>query len=310
MTRFRHDDFAKDLLRTILEPYGKVKIDRVVKSELRKIDVFFTPAEVVPDDPTLQLLWKCAQYGASFEPFRSPVQEEEICSTMGKLFDVHAFLTRKAKREKKPPMKVSERPQLWIITPTMSPEKLKTSNLTSKGDDWCEGIYWMNDAVCTGFIVVHKLPKTPETVWFRTLGRGKVQQEAIDEIAALPKDSVYRQKVLELFISLKVNLENSTDRDPDETELLMSLAESPVFVEYMEQATANALAQGMTTGVMTGYKSVVESMMVKRFGSLDAELNAVVPNIIKLSPSEFTPLLMDLSREELLDRFTDGTTKV
>jgi hypothetical protein len=98
----------------------------------------------------------------------------------------------------------------------------------------------------------------------------------IDEIAALPKDSVYRQKVLELFVSLKVNLENSTDRDPDETELLMSLAESPVFVEYMEQATANALAQGVTTGVMTGYQSVVESMMVKRFGSLDAELNAVV----------------------------------
>jgi hypothetical protein len=132
----------------------------------------------------------------------------------------------------------------------------------------------------------------------------------IDEIAALPKDSVYRQKVLELFVSLKVNLENSTDRDPDETELLMSLAESPVFVEYMEQATANALAQGVTTGVMTGYQSVVESMMVKRFGSLDAELNAVVPNVIKLSPSEFTPLLMDLSREELIDRFTGGTTKI
>jgi hypothetical protein len=90
----------------------------------------------------------------------------------------------------------------------------------------------------------------------------------------------------------------------------MSLAESPVFVEYMEQATANALAQGVTRGVMTGYQSVVESMMVKRFGSLDAELSAVVPNIIKLSPSEFTPFLMDLSREELIDRFTDGTTKV
>jgi hypothetical protein len=301
MTRFRHDEFAKDLLRTILEPYGNVKIDRLVKSELRKIDVFFTPADLVPDDPTLQLLWKCAQYGASFEPFRSPVQEEEICSTMGKLFDVHALLTRKAKREKKPPIKVSERPQLWIITPTMSSEKLKTSNLTSKGDDWCEGIYWMNDTVCTGFIVVHQLPKTPETVWFRTLGRGKVQQEAIDEIAALPKDSVYRQKVLELFVSLKVNLENSTDRDSDEMELLMSLAESPVFVEYMKQATADA--------VNTANKTVVESLIIDRFGSLDKELSAIVPSIIKLSPPEFIPLVMHLSREELVDRFTNHRTE-
>jgi hypothetical protein len=301
MTRFRHDEFAKDLLRTILEPYGKVKIDRLVKSELRRIDVFFTPAEVVPDDPTLQLLWKCAQYGASFEPFRSPVQEEEICSTMGKLFNVHALLTRKAKREKKPPMKVSERPQLWIITPTMSSEKLKTSNLTSKGDDWCEGIYWMNDAVCTGFIVVHQLPKTPETVWFRTLGRGKVQQEAIDEIAALPKESVYRQKVLELFVSLKVNLENSTDRDPDETELLMSLAESPVFVEYMERATAQAIE--------TSDRSTVEIMIVDRFGAVDDELSAIIPNIIKLPKSEYVSLVMHMSREELIDRFTNHGTE-
>jgi hypothetical protein len=78
-------------------------------------------------------------------------------------------------------------------------------------------------------------------------------------------------------------------------ELIMSLAESPVFVEYMERATADA--------VKTGYQSVAESMMIKRFGSLDAELSAVVPNIIKLSPSEFTVMLMDLSREELIDRF-------
>jgi hypothetical protein len=37
-----------------------------------------------------------------------------------------------------------------------------------------------------------------------------------------------------------------------------------------------------------------ESMLSKRFGSLDAELSAVVTNnIIKLPPSEFTPLHRD-----------------
>ena len=194
----------------------------------------------------------------------------------------------------------------------MSEEKLAAVNAIKGGEEWGEGVYLLGKTFRTGIIVVHQLPKTPETVWFRTLGRGKVQQEAIDEIAALPKDSVYRQKVLELFAVLKVNLENSTNKDSDEMELLMSLAESPVFVEYMKQATAKAsaeaLAQGVTTGVMTGYQSVVESMMVKRFGSLDAELSAAVPNILKLSPSEFTPLMMDLSREELINRFTDGTT--
>jgi hypothetical protein len=295
MTKFKHDEFAKDLLKAILEPYGEIKTDRVVTNEIRKIDVFFIPAEIVPNDPTLQLLWKCALRGASFEPFRSPVREHEVRSTMGKLFDVHAEMGREAHREDRKLPKTNELPQLWIITPTMSEEKLEDVNAIKGGEEWGEGVYLLGKTFRTGIIVVHKLPKTPETVWFRTLGRGKVQQEAIDEIAALPKDSVYRQKVLELFAVLKVNLENSTDRDSDEMELLMSLAESPVFVEYMERATAQAIE--------TSDRSTVEIIMADRFGAVDDELSAIIPNIIKLPKSEYVSLVMHMSREELIDRF-------
>jgi hypothetical protein len=41
-------------------------------------------------------------------------------------------------------------------------------------------------------VVVHHLPKTPDTVWFKILGKWKVQQEAIDEIEVLPANSPYR----------------------------------------------------------------------------------------------------------------------
>jgi hypothetical protein len=74
---------------------------------------------------------------------------------------------------------------------------------------------------------------------------------------------------------------------------MMRLAESPLFTEYMERAAA------------ANFTSVVEGLMVKRFGSLDAELARTVPNVIKLSPLEFTSLLVDLSRQELIDRFTE-----
>jgi hypothetical protein len=39
----------------------------------------------------------------------------------------------------------------------------------------------------------------------------------------------------------------------------------------------------------------VKSLILKHFGSMDTELLAVVPNIIKLLPLEFTLLLIDLS---------------
>jgi hypothetical protein len=68
------------------------------------------------------------------------------------------------------------------------------------------GVYMLGDIQRTGIVVVHHLPKTPDTVWFRILGKGKVQQKAIDEIEALPANSPYRDKTLELFVKLKVNL--------------------------------------------------------------------------------------------------------
>jgi hypothetical protein len=51
-------------------------------------------------------------------------------------------------------------------------------------------------------------------------------------------------------------------------------------------------------------KSVLDSLLIDRFGFLDDELAKIVPNIIQLSPPEFTPLLTHLSKEELVDRFT------
>jgi hypothetical protein len=45
-------------------------------------------------------------------------------------------------------------------------------------------------------------------------------------------------ETLKLFVKLKITLESRNDREPNETELIMRLAESPLFVEYMERVNA------------------------------------------------------------------------
>jgi predicted transposase YdaD len=52
-----------------------------------------------------------------------------------------------------------------------------------------------------------------------------------------------------------------------------------------------------------GQREIVEALLKARFGNLDAELSAIVPVVLKRPSVEFTPLLLQLSREELLDRF-------
>jgi hypothetical protein len=306
MTRFGHDIFAKDALEAFLSPWGEAIPQMGVQSEMRYIDLYFTPTDAKVDVPMLGLLWKCAATGAAFEAFRGAVQDDEVRSTMGKLFNVHEEITRIAKQQGLPVPKTADLPRLWIITPTMSKKKLKAINVITEHSEWGAGVYLLSEMQRTGIIVVHHLPQTPDTVWFRILGRGKVQQEAIDEIEALPANSPYRDETLKLFVKLKVTLENRNDREQNETELMMRLAESPLFTEYMQRATADAVTNAVATAVKSVHQDVVESLLLKRFGSLDDDLIQVIPNIIKLSPVEFTSLLVDLSREELIDRFSNN----
>ncbi|MDK2409529.1 hypothetical protein QHH11_13050, partial [Aphanizomenon sp. PH219] len=43
MTRFIHDQFAKDYLEELLKPFGEVQAASQVAGEIREIDVLFTP---------------------------------------------------------------------------------------------------------------------------------------------------------------------------------------------------------------------------------------------------------------------------
>ena len=51
-------------------------------------------------------------------------------------------------------------------------------------------------------MVIHQLPVNEETLWLRMLGKGKVQENAIDQLKSLPTDNPYRDRVLELVSNL------------------------------------------------------------------------------------------------------------
>ncbi len=48
---------------------------------------------------------------------------------------------------------------------------------------------------------------------------------------------------------------------------------------------------------------MIESLLVFRFGELDNQLEVIIESLLSLSPSELMPLLLQLSRDELLARF-------
>jgi hypothetical protein len=46
MTKFPHDQFAKEYLQELLSPLGEVETSKDVTAEVREIDVWFQPTSV------------------------------------------------------------------------------------------------------------------------------------------------------------------------------------------------------------------------------------------------------------------------
>ncbi|MBV8885961.1 MAG: hypothetical protein JO235_18475, partial [Chroococcidiopsidaceae cyanobacterium CP_BM_RX_35] len=134
MTRFPHDQFAKDYLKELLAPLGEVETSRDVAGEVREIDVWFTPTPQSPGDAQgLGLLGRLAASPAIIEPFRNAVTRSQIRSCMSKLFDVQADWERQAKREKTS-IQEADLAMLWILSPTASEPLLKGFKATLDED--------------------------------------------------------------------------------------------------------------------------------------------------------------------------------
>ena len=78
---------------------------------------------------------------------------------------------------------------------------------------------------------------------------------------------------------------------------------APLYQQDREQARFEGIQEGQLEGIKQGERLVVENLLRVRFGLLDNELQAIIEPLLAFPPEEFTPLLMQLSRSELIARF-------
>ena len=252
----------------------------------------------------LGLLGKMATNYAIFEPFRNPVSRSEIRSCIGKLFDVHADLERQAKRNETR-INETELAQLWIFTPTASVDILESFNGTLDETNWGKGIYFLSTGLKTVVVAIHQLPSTPETLFLRVLGRGKVQRQAVEELEALANNSPFLGDIIELVHNLIAVLSarqrQEHDIDQDDQELIMKL--SQMYQQQLEEIKKQERQEGLDRGIERERRAMIESILQVRFGEVDSQLATIINPLIAMNREEFTPLLLQLSREELLARF-------
>ena len=305
MTRFPYDQFAKDYLKELLQPLGEIETSRKVPAEITEIDVYFVPSsQPTIDKIELGLLGRLADKTALFEPYRNAVKISEIRSCMKKVFYLISEIERENKRDNIATVE-DELPKVWILTPTASIAILNSFNAIPDEENWGKGVYFLGESAKTAIVVIHQLPRIPETLWLRLLGKENVQKQAIHELQALPPENPSRAKAIDAVLSLRSILEITQNQnqniDEEDRELVMAL--SPIYLQKLEDAKQEGVQEGVQQGVTAERRSVIENLLQVRFNSLDEELNSIIETISRLSPQEFTPLLLQLSREELLNRF-------
>ncbi|MEA5549467.1 DUF4351 domain-containing protein [Anabaena cylindrica UHCC 0172] len=286
MTRFIHDEFSKDYLEELLKPFGQVKAPSRVAAEVKEIDVLFSPIPTQTGDlARLGILGIMAKTAAIFEPFRNPASVEEISDCILKLLEVKSAMQREAKRNK---IKIldSDIPQLWILTPTTSKNIISGFGGQQKLD-WGTGVYFLPKHFATAIVAIHQLPPTLDTLWLRILGRGRVQRQAIDEVAALPSNHPFQKVTLELLYNLQQNLRINQNTEAEDRELVMRLA--PLYQQDREQARQEGLQQGL----QQGEQQLILRLLNRRLGNINLSL---VEQVQRLSTQQLEAL-----GEELLD---------
>jgi hypothetical protein len=293
MTRFPHDEFAKGFLESLLSPFGEVQTSFKISSEVREVDVYFQPDTSIQPIPELGLLGKIAKTNFVLEPFRNPPTIFQIRACMGKLFDLHANLIREAKRIKQPEPTNADLPMLWILAPTLSKPILAEYSATLTTEFSPTGVYLFSPGFKTGIIVIHQLPETPETLWFRLLGKKTVQSNAIAEVAALAPNHPCRQDALSWLGNLKVILEARESREPEEEDLMMQL--SPLFLEKLQAAEQQGKVDGRQEGKTEEGQALILRQLKRRVGNISVDIETQIKTLALAQLEELGEALLDFS---------------
>ena len=273
MSQFPHDDFVKEYLPELIKDYGVVDAAKKIASQTKEIDVFFQPhSKINQDSNQLGLLRKLLDTTCLFEVYRNSVKTHQILECIGKLIDTKISIARENKRKNKD----EEQVNLWILTPTLSDAILDSFN-AKKDPNWEDGVYFLPSALCTRIIVIHRLPVNSETLWLRMLGKGKVQEKAIEELNSLSKDNPYRDSVLELvsnlFTVLQLNKQKKQELTKEDQELVMKL--SPIYTARLEEREQIGLQKGIQQELQQRISLIVRQLK-KKVGQLSPSLESQV----------------------------------
>jgi hypothetical protein len=293
MTKKPHDSFSKQYLKGMLEPFAQaVEISfELPPGESQQVDVWFVPQSRQPV-AELGMLGRMVVSPSLLEVFRNPIGEDDLFGCIEKLCKVRGELKREAKREKRKVL-ADDLPYLWLIVPTASAKTLAGCHAEPRSD-WPDGFFCWGETLRIGFVLIHRLPVVPETLFLRLLGRDAVQRQAVEELVQWPEQPL-KNFIFDKITKYQIMLKSSRTLSKEDQEIMVNI--EPIYEAWVHEKRQ----EGREEGREESDRANIAGLLVAKFGSIDPELEAMIPKLMKMDPTERSRLILTLSREALLE---------
>jgi hypothetical protein len=133
--------------------------------------------------------------------------------------------------------------------------------------------------------------------------RPQVKVECLRLLANLQLDPA-RNFLISGFVDTYLRL-NQKEEQVFQTEIakIEPIAEQERIMQLTTSWMERGIEQGLERGLEQERRSAISGLLELRYGSINEQLAAILPNLMTLTSIEYTPLILQLSKQELIEYF-------
>jgi hypothetical protein len=288
--RFRYDQAAKQLARKLLEAFGETTTSEEVLADAQQIDIWHQPGEHSGDRSRLGLFGRMTESACLLEPYHEPPDDDDVRDCIRKHLGFHHTRVLKARGATSSGAVVGLA-TCWIVSSGRPRSALPVFGF-APAQDWPRGVYDTLPGLRLKLAVLTELPREPETLLVRLMGRGAVLNHALQDLLALPRDSWERAAALPIFARLRFEMpEDPHDLTAEEEELAVT---SQQLVEALQR---EAMEKGIEKGAANTISRLFERRLQRQLR--EDERARLDKRIEALGPDRVSDIVLDQSADEL-----------
>jgi hypothetical protein len=311
----RYGQLDKGIVGRALGELGVMRLEHEVPiPDVQSGDAYFVPEPGHEDERAL-LGW--------LDPMtREPCLLELVQRTPGPVdvrnnlrkqltLDHSVALEAEKRREPRPPLV-----RLWQITTARPKEVLEGYGMTSD-PSWPPGFWMAPRLLSMGVVVLSEVPRRRDTLLLRLLGRGRVLEEAIADLEALPNDAREREVALPSLIALRFEVKQEPTPDDEARAFLMATqdlyeqwekrVERRGAVKGVAKGKAEGLAKGKAEGLALGMVRSLVATYETRFGRMSQSLRRALTKAASPERTDaWVKLFVTASAEEIAAAIRKG----